>query len=278
MLSKILAFLIIALLIFLLIYFSGGAIKTLKNIRPRKDESEDDSIRIPKTIMQTIKSKEVPSRLEYYIDQISEHNPTFSREIYDDKDIEKFIENDPKLLQAYNNIDIGVVKADFFRLVWLLNKGGVYADIDMISLKKMENLENVDMLVLHDKSKNELVFHFLASTKENPIIRKTLDECISNINGKKHLEGYGSDKTGFISKICGPEVFSKVFKEETGISKFGETELVKDGITIRVVDSQKYDKILSHKHIGWSYYVDTYRIGQSYWGVRYDNIKHILFG
>jgi mannosyltransferase OCH1-like enzyme len=228
--------------------------------------------------MQTIKNKEVPSRLGYYIDQISEHNPKFTREIYDDQDIEQFIKDDPQLLEAYKNIDIGVVKADFFRLVWLLEKGGVYADIDMISLKEMENLDDTDMLVLHDRNKNELVFHFLGSVKGNPIIQKTLKECVTNINEKKHLEGYGSDKTGFISKICGPEVFSKVFKEETGIQKFGETELIKDGMTIRIVDSQKYDQILSHKHIGWSYYVDTYRIGQSYWGIRYDNVKHILFG
>ena len=213
-----------------------------------------------------------------YIDKISEHNPSFSREIYDDKDIENFIKDDPKLVEAYKNIDIGVVKADFFRLVWLLKNGGVYADIDMISLKEMENLDNIDTLILHDRKKDELVFHFLASVKENPIIKKTLEECITNINEKKHLKGHGSNKTGFVSKICGPEVFTKVFKEEMEIKKLEETELTKDGMTIRIIDSEKYDQILSHKHIGWSYYVDTYRIGQAYWGVRYDNIKHILAG
>lgn len=278
MLTKILIFLISVLLIFLLIYFSGGSIKTLENIKSREVKTEDDSVRIPKTIMQTIKSKQVPFRLARYIDKISEHNPSFSREIYDDNDIENFIRDDPKLMEAYNNIEIGVVKADFFRLVWLLKQGGVYADIDMISLKEIENLENTDMFVLHDKLRDEIAFHFLASTKGNPIIRKALDVCVTNINEKKHLEGYGNDKTGFISKICGPEVFTKVFREEYGIDKLEETEFEKDGLSIRIVDTKKYNKILTHKHIGWSYYIDTHRIGQSYWGFSYDNIKYIFFG
>jgi len=268
--------LMIVLSIFLIIYFSGGAIKSLKNIEKKIDEEEH--VRIPKTIMQTIREKEVPSRLGDYIDKISEHNPSFSREIFDDKDIEKFIQDDPVLMQAYNNIKIGVVKADFFRLVWLLKKGGVYADVDMISFKKMENLENVDMLVLYDKKKDELAFHFLASVKGNPIIQKTLEECISNIENGKYLKGHGSDKNGFISKICGPEVFTKIFKEETKLENFEDTDFVKDGLTIRIVDTKKYNQILVHKYIGWSYYIDTYRINQSYWGFSYDNIKNIFFG
>ena len=263
---------IIITIIFLIIYFSGGKIKELNNVNNHSNYND----RIPKTVMQTIKYKQVPERLRNYIDLIIKENPEFNREIYDDYDIKEFIKNDEKLLNTFNNIKIGVVKADFFRLVWLLKKGGIYTDIDMIALKPFKKLEDTDMLILFDNEKEELVFHFIASGKDNPIIKNTLNECMKNINNDEYLKDHGSNNTGFISKICGPEVFTKIFKDYYNIEKFKEEEIIKDGLKIRLIDLKNYEDILKHKYIGWSYYVDTYRINQGYWGIEYDNVKHII--
>jgi len=260
----------LTILSLIVIYFSGGRIKKLKNTT-REDTIGDN---IPKNLMQTIKNKNIPDRLKNYIDLLVKKNKDYSREIYDDTDIENFIKDDPRLMEAYNNIDIGVVKADFFRLVWLLKKGGVYVDIDMIALSPLKYLEDTDMLVLF--SEDELIFHFIGAKKNNPIISNTLDMCIENINNKTYLKNYGKNNNGFISKICGPEVYTKAFREYLGIHKFEEKEIEKNNLKIRLMKFNNYEHILKHKFIGWSYYIDTYRSSQNYWGLNFDNVKDIV--
>lgn len=266
-------FLTALIFIFLCIYFSGGKFrKLLDNKKILKIDNN-----IPKDIMQTVKNKNVPNRLKNYIDLVNKNNPSYNRKIYDDKDIENYIKNDPKLVEAYNNIKIGVVKADFFRLIWLLKNGGIYLDIDMISLKPFKNLENADMVVLHYDNYEELIFHFLACKKDNPIIKKTLEDCITNINNNTYLKNQGSKFNGYISKICGPELFTKNFKEYLDIDKLKTETIVKENLKYKILNEKDYDDILKHKYIGLSYYIDTYRMNQKYWGIDFENIKHILY-
>jgi hypothetical protein len=271
--NKIRIFLIIFVLIsiFVAIYFSGGKFKKIKSV----NNNIDKNVKIPNQIMQTLKSKNIPSRLADNIDKISKNNPKFSRYIFDDNDIINYLESkSPEYIETFKKIDKGVIKADFFRLLWLYNEGGIYADIDAISLKSFKKIENdIDMLILIDND-GLLVFHLLFSSKKNELIEKSLKLCRNNIENKEFVEGEKS--RNYIVKTCGPELFTKVFKDFFAVKNIEEKYYIKGDLKVKLIHTKKFEDIIKHKNMGLSYYIDTYRADQGYWGIDYDNIKSMI--
>ncbi|CBY02465.1 hypothetical protein IAQ61_007053 [Plenodomus lingam] len=69
----------------------------------------------------------------------STNHPTFVHEVITDNVamflIRHLYASVPEVLEAYDALPIPVLKADFFRYLILLARGGIYSDIDTISLK-----------------------------------------------------------------------------------------------------------------------------------------------
>ena len=69
----------------------------------------------------------------------TEHHPTFVHEVITDRIAEHFVQylyaSIPEVLEAYDALPVPVLKADFFRYLVLLARGGIYSDIDTLALK-----------------------------------------------------------------------------------------------------------------------------------------------
>ncbi|KAF2846688.1 glycosyltransferase family 32 protein [Plenodomus tracheiphilus IPT5] len=67
------------------------------------------------------------------------HHPTFVHEVITDNVamflIRHLYASVPEVVEAYNALPVPVLKADFFRYLILLARGGIYSDIDTIALK-----------------------------------------------------------------------------------------------------------------------------------------------
>jgi alpha 1,6-mannosyltransferase len=67
------------------------------------------------------------------------HHPTFVHEVITDEVavhlIRHLYASVPQVLEAYNALPLPVLKADFFRYLILLARGGIYSDIDTSALK-----------------------------------------------------------------------------------------------------------------------------------------------
>ena len=92
---------------------------------------------IPWTIWQTYRSKELGVESANARDTWLEHNPQITMQLLDDFEIDSFIKHNfsSATYAAFKSYPIGVMRADFWRYAILYVHGGIYADIDTISLR-----------------------------------------------------------------------------------------------------------------------------------------------
>lgn len=103
-----------------------------KLVEPRESLSEGRVPAIPRTIFQTFETAEVPDRMAEAATTWSGMNPAFTYRFFDAEDRRNFIAAhfDDRALQAYDRIEGGAFRADFWRYCVLCVEGGVYADVD----------------------------------------------------------------------------------------------------------------------------------------------------
>ena len=263
-----LGFLVVFGITLLLIFIDYMNIK--KEDLSNKETLEKNDSKIQNDIMYTLKNKNINRRLINTIDTFLEYND-YNRYIYDDKDILQYLkEKNPELIDFYNNIDVGVIKADFFRFLYIYNEGGVYSDIDIEFYDKLEIDKDADFFAYNQNKMKELTSHFFGAKRHNKVVKKTLELCIENIKNKKGLKG---GTAGKISNLCGPQILTYVFLKEMNIEKseLNEKNYSSEGEKYQIKDYDKAHKVVLRHKATFSYYLDTLFSGQSYWGVNPKN-------
>lgn len=104
---------------------------------------------IPKIIHQTWRSDKLPSIFQKIYDRNKELNPGFEFKLWSHSpgppDIDNFLEKEyPDLYDIYKKTKYGVQKADIARLAILYHYGGVYFDLDMLCIKQIAELIDMD--------------------------------------------------------------------------------------------------------------------------------------
>jgi mannosyltransferase OCH1-like enzyme len=174
---------------------------------------------IPKKIYQTWKDRNLDLELQNTVDSIIENNPEYSHYLFDNEDIQNFIEEhfDEEVLFAYKNLIPGAFKADLFRYCVLYIEGGVYMDCKMISnvpfrqfIKEDDTLILVDDLFQQQRGYgNSGIYNaFMATVKGSILLKNAIDTIVKNVK-----ELYFPDDPFYIT---GPMLLSDVFKK-TGI-------------------------------------------------------------
>lgn len=164
---------------------------------------------IPKIIHQTFKSKDLPFLTRWYISRYKNRNPDYTYEFYDDTRIEKFLskEFDDDTFKAYQRLNIGAAKADFFRYAVLYKKGGVYLDIDCHLKSKLDDFIKPDDVAVLSPEKNPTYYVQWAMFYEagHPFLKRTIELICENIRENK----YPND----VHKMTGPTVYSQAINE-----------------------------------------------------------------
>lgn len=96
-----------------------------------------------KIIHQTWKDYNVPRHIyrESWQESWKNMNPDWEYKFWTDEDNERLVRDHyPMFWETFQNIEIGVVKSDLCRLLYLHKYGGIYADMDFICLKDLEPL------------------------------------------------------------------------------------------------------------------------------------------
>ncbi|MBU1371861.1 MAG: glycosyl transferase [Bacteroidetes bacterium] len=170
---------------------------------------------IPKVIYQTFKSKELPLITKWHIKKFLKNNPEYIYEFYDDLRIEEFFESnyDSEWLKAYQKLNIGAAKADFFRYAILYKKGGVYLDIDSGIKGKLSAFIKPDDKAIISMERNDGVYIQWALIFEagHPFLKETLELVKSNID--QNL--YPHDVHG----MTGPTAYTKAINNCLGKTK-----------------------------------------------------------
>lgn len=107
----------------------------------------DASSKFPAYIWQTWKqSYDDPNfdqRFKFHVNTWDEKNPSFVHEIMSDDMAQAIIQhlymNVPQVIEAFQAMPENILRADFFRYLILLARGGVYTDVDTEALKPIPN-------------------------------------------------------------------------------------------------------------------------------------------
>jgi len=155
---------------------------------------------IPNVLYMTCKDKQkLP---DYVVQNWKLLNPDLEIKLYDNKECIRFLNEkfSSEYATIFKKIQHGPYKADFWRLCVLYYYGGYYSDIDMYPLKSLKYIvpDNVTFATCLSFGQHEIFQSFIASTKNNPILKRCIDSTIELYRNKIPPSDGGlllSDKT-----------------------------------------------------------------------------------
>lgn len=216
---------------------------------------------IEKNIFQSWHTKKLHPLVQEKIDFIKNLNPEYSYNLYNDSDMDNFVNEhfSGQIAECYNKLNIIVAKVDFWRYLVLYKYGGIYLDMDSSIKKPLNELirSTDEAIITAEGNPNIYVQWALIFSKEHPILKKTIDLIISNIQNNS----YPND----IHKMTGPSVYTNA---------------------INTIHMELFNKIINHSQI--NEYTDieynSNNISYRLYGIDYkpyfcftDNLKHILY-
>jgi len=153
-------------------------------MNPNQKEKKKELI--PKLIFQTNKMKweDIPDSQKKAIQSHIDLNPDYKYRYFDQEQVielirENFGDEAEEVEQTYLCFKPGSFKGDVFRVIVLYLFGGVYFDVDMVSLKPMDQVidrENFSFVISRTEGdKRGYSGGFLASKPKHPILRIYLD-------------------------------------------------------------------------------------------------------
>jgi hypothetical protein len=204
---------------------------------------------IPKIIIQTSNSGMNKDIFHYNsIMSFVDLNPDFQYKHFYDIDCREFIKNnldnsdkEDKILDAFDLLIPGQLKADLFRYFYLYKNGGCYFDCKMVLKKSLSSIiKSNDKIILCNDDKS-FYNGIIMIEKNNSIMYNCLKECVTNILNKNKFENR--------YKTTGRELFYKHFKNINTITK-----LNKKGDHIYLNDSNNLILNYSYKNYYSNYY------------------------
>ena len=94
-----------------------------------------------------------PELFEKCKQEIQVNHPDWNIRLYNKDDAQDILNQDlPEYIEAYNAFYHNVQKADFLRLALVYLYGGFYMDLDMLSLKPLDELRKYNLVLGEEKN------------------------------------------------------------------------------------------------------------------------------
>lgn len=159
---------------------------------------------IPHKIYRCHKDSQNIGKYKIVIEKTKDIMPEYEQIIYDDPKIEKFIQEKygKRIYNAYMKINpsYGPAKADLFRMLIIYLNGGIYLDIKSCPKKHLSKIldqtklnvsrwtnlplggiKNINFSNIVDSKFGEYQNWHICSPKGNPILKKVIQQIVSNI-------------------------------------------------------------------------------------------------
>ncbi|MGJ1419879.1 glycosyltransferase family 32 protein [Sphingobacterium spiritivorum] len=171
-------------------------------------------------------------------------NKPFSYKFYDDAEISQFIEKnfDKRTSDAYNLLQIGAAKADFFRYAVLYIHGGIYLDLDSditADLDKFLLEDDVAVITKENNPYNLYTQWALIYDKGHPFLKRTIDLMVHNIE----TNAFPHD----VHAMTGPTVYTKAILEILQECPDTAYRIVEDDYKGMMKFKYKFGKILIYR-------------------------------
>jgi hypothetical protein len=150
---------------------------------------------IPNTLWQTWKTKEIPVSLKQQCDSWSFSNPQLSRNLFNDSDCDKFIQDNfgEEVHMLYVSLPQPIMRADFWRLAVVYINGGYYSDLDITCTKLLSSFSNSSAEIVLMKELDNIANFFFGATPKHPVLKLALDYMIEEAMSitDKDTQSYG---------------------------------------------------------------------------------------
>jgi mannosyltransferase OCH1-like enzyme len=246
--TKIYYLIIIIIALYIILYFFNN---TLKNKIVKYENFDNNTI--PKIIIQTWKSHNIPFKYKDDIVSMKKYNQDFKYIFFSDDDIEYFLKkNYPEYYKTYLKLPVFIQKIDFFRYVAVYHYGGFYFDLDMKGLYPLDELLNYDCVFPVDqnipssrcnkyryikyckKDLNLLLGQYAFGAKpQNKFIKELCDTIHKNIDKYileyKVVQEHLKQKEQYVYSSTGPDFVTDVYldypkKNEVHILNFPNSQ------------------------------------------------------
>jgi len=134
--NKNILIILIILIIFIIFYVLNRNLYENFN-----NDVKNDIHNIPRIIIQTWKSDDIPSKYKKDIESIKKYNKDYEYLFFNDTDIDTFIKkNYPIYYESYLKLPVKIQKIDYFRYIAIYHYGGFYFDLDITFLHSLDDL------------------------------------------------------------------------------------------------------------------------------------------
>jgi mannosyltransferase OCH1-like enzyme len=183
-------------------------------VRRYRAQPNREVIPTPKTIHQFWNTSYPPEVISTRMKKWAEINPSWVHATYDLNSASEvvFAVGGKRSLMAFESLTVAAAQADIFRLAVLIHSGGVYIDADDEATVPLSlTIDKTYGLVVIEKKLWHIQNSFIASPAGSQLLHTIFDHAINNIEKRSRKS---------ISSICGPGLFSAVFKKHLERGEF----------------------------------------------------------
>jgi Mannosyltransferase OCH1 and related enzymes len=163
---------------------------------------------------------EVPKHLAENAKHVRDFYNEYDYIFWDDEKLQEMLREHPKWLETYVKLPRLIQKVDFARYVFLYLYGGIYIDMDVIPIRRIDNvLQEYNDYELIVSKLNLYSFEYVANLKYNNhiIIAKPHSIILLDlINEVVDVTHNNPNKLTSIFDSTGPRVFSNVLDKHPG--------------------------------------------------------------
>lgn len=237
---------------------------------------------IPKTIIQTYYTNEIPKEIRLATESWQLLNPEYKYLFFDDEMCANFISDNfnKDVLKSFNSLIPGAFKADLFRYCFLYINGGVYVDIDNVCLTPLDNFINKEdtFVSVKDNSLGDqgLIYNsFIACEKNQLVLKKAIDLVVYNVLNKIYPDS--GNKMADILGVSGPRCLAIAINNHIDNNIFSDFKVGKplpqrEFFKFRLLDVTNNNKHITHiktengKNVIKVKY-DGYKVKNDYWSL-----------
>lgn len=175
-----------------------------------KSRSKDDTVKIPKIIMQTWKNNQVPNKWKESPESIKELMPDWEYVLMTDEMNREFVkEHFPDFLRYYDGFPYNIQRADAIRYCWLYVNGGMYMDLDIKLQHDLSSLfyDDADIYLVASGNIGSCITNSFMASKPRCQVWLDMIEYM-----KKDLNFYHVFKHSIVMSSTGPVALNHVVK------------------------------------------------------------------
>jgi mannosyltransferase OCH1-like enzyme len=174
---------------------------------------------IPRRIVQTWKTCEVPHKWQRYVQTLRHLHPDWDYKLYTDEDNETFMRTHyPQYYAAWKALPFTINRIDMIRYLYLHHRGGFYVDMDIELYHPLEELRSKGKIVTSSLFgwSGYLECAFIGSVPGHPFwldLVNTIVRYSSDDAPWFHKQVLQMHKCPHVVSLTGPVMFGRVYRQ-----------------------------------------------------------------